>query len=323
MGYTHFTNFYRLEISILLNKGHSLRDIARQLKKNPSSISREIKNNSVKGIYDPAKAQHKVWIKRAKSKYQGMKIRNDQELESYVREKLSRHWSPEEISNRIKNHDQHITYVSPPIIYKYVYSVYGQAYSRFLFRKRYRRRKKSGAKQAREIIKNRVFIDQRPQYINEQKRYGHWEGDVLGTIKSDKARVVGLVERKSKFFLAGKIPRLKYAVDGFDQLSSPYHQLFHSITLDNGPENARHEELAARTFFCFPYRSWEKPLIENTFMRLRRFIPKKSSINNYSDEDIRRFVEIMNDTPRKCLNYRTPREVFEKQLLKAGVALDY
>jgi len=318
MGYKHFTKIDRLEISILLNKGHSIRDIARILKKSPSSISREIKNNSTKGIYDPNKAHHKSRVKRSKSKYQGMKIRKNSGLEEYVQDKLGRHWSPEEISNRIKNHDKHIPYVSPPIIYKYLYSDYGQKYCKFLYSKYYRKQKKTGKKNAREIIKNRVFIDKRPKYINEQKQYGHWEGDVLGAIKSDKARVVGLVERKSKFFLAGKVPRLKYAMDGFNILSNSYHKLFHSVTLDNGPENARHQELIARTFFCFPYRSWEKPLIENTFMRLRRFIPKKSSLKKYSHEDIAKFVDIMNNTPRKCLNYRTPKEVFEEQLLKVG-----
>jgi len=82
------------------------------------------------------------------------------------------------------------------------------------------------------------------------------------------------------------------------------------MTLDNGVENARHEELKVKTYFCHPYSSWEKPIVENTFGRLRRFIPKKTSLTNYTDEQISPIIEMMNDTPRKKLGYRTPREVF-------------
>lgn len=318
MGYTHFTKIDRLEISILLNKGHSIRGIGHSLGKNPSSISREIKNNSVQGKYDPVKAHNKSLVKRSKSKYQGMKIRNNSDLENYIRNKLRRRWSPEEISGRIKKADKHISYVSPPIIYKYLYSVYGQTHCKYLYSKRYWKRKRKSEKTKREIIKNRVFIDFRPKIINEQKRYGDWEGDTLGAIKSDESRIAGAVERKSKYFLASKISRLKYTINGLRLMLNPYQRIFHSITLDNGVENVRYQELEAKTYFCHPYSAWEKPLIENTFMRLRRFVPKGVSLKNYSQNDINRFVDWMNNTPRKCLDFRTPREVFEEQLIKLG-----
>ena len=96
-------------------------------------------------------------------------------------------------------------------------------------------------------------------------------------------------------------------------LLNPHHDTFKSLTLDNGVENVRYEELNIDTYFCHPYSSWEKGAIENCFKRLRRFIPKKASLKDYSREDIIHFAKIMNDTPRKCLNWKTPKEVFEEQ----------
>jgi IS30 family transposase len=316
MGYQHFTKVDRRELSILLNKGYSYRDIGQALKKDPSSISREVRKRSdSKGNYDPDKADHKAYVKRKYSKYQGMKVRDDPELESYVQDKLQAHWTPEEISGRLKEIDTRITYVSPHGIYKYLYSQYGQPWCIYLFSRRYRKKKRETKKKtAREIIKNRISIEKRDALVNRRERYGDWEGDTLGAIKSDKARIGGLVERKSRYFLAFKVRRLKYTMDGFKKYLNPYHHIVHSLTLDNGVENARHQELDIKTYFCHPYSSWEKPTIENTFLRLRRFIPKKSSIKNIRQKDIQAYTAIMNNTPRKCLNFRTPKEVYEQQL---------
>lgn len=112
MSYTHFSKSDRLEISILLNRGYSHRDIAKSLEKHHSSISREILNHSVKGQYDPNKAQTRAVKKRRKSKYRGMRIKNNPDLESYVTDKIKRYWSPEQISGRIKNIEINIQYVS-------------------------------------------------------------------------------------------------------------------------------------------------------------------------------------------------------------------
>lgn len=311
MRYKHFTKLDRKELSVLLNKGYSLRDIGRVLKKNPSSISREIQTNSVKGIYDPDKANQKARTKRKESKYLGMKIINNPDLEEYVRNKIASHCTPDQIAGRLREVDQHLLYVSPVSIYKYLYSIYGQSLCKYLPSKRYHRRKRGQKKQRREIIKNRVFIDRRPKTINERKRFGHFEGDVLGTPKSDQKRIIGLVERQSLYLMADQVKQLKYAVDGFNKQLNPYREILGSITLDNGPENARHNELETKTYFCRPYSSWDKPLIENTFGRLRRFIPKKQRIRNLSDEQLQQIVNIMNNTPRRLLSYRTPQEVFE------------
>lgn len=167
-----------------------------------------------------------------------------------------------------------------------------------------------------------MSIEQRPAIVSERTRFGDFEGDTLGKIKTDKEVIAGLVERMSRYLFLGKEPGLKYTMDGFNKQLNPYQSIIESLTLDNGVENVRYEELGIDTFFCHPYSSWEKGSIENSFQRLRRFLPKRASLSDYSNEDIRRFAYLMNNTPRKCLNFRTPREVFEEQLILKKLSLE-
>ncbi len=124
--YHHIKKAERLEIAILLNKGYSFRDIAKALKRSPNTISREIRENSIKGKYDPVKAQHKAYVKRKYSKYQGMKIVENSQLREYVKEKLKESWFEKQIAGRLKNVDTHLPYTSHRVIYKFIYSVYGR-----------------------------------------------------------------------------------------------------------------------------------------------------------------------------------------------------
>jgi IS30 family transposase len=320
MSYKHIIFSDRLEISILLKKGYSHRDIARALGKNHSSVSREIKNNSVNGVYDPVKADAKSKVKRSKSKYQCMKIVEHSKLADYIEINLrDNHWTPEEIAGRWNNENNfdkngRIVIISAPTIYKYLYSNRGQRLCKYLCSKRYtKRRRKEGGKQKKQLIPNRISIEERPETVAMRTEFGHWEGDTLGRVRSDSEAVVGLVERMSRFLLIDKVPMLKYTVNGFKMFLNPHHDTFKSLTLDNGVENIRYEELNVDTYFCHPYSSWEKGAIENCFKRLRRFIPKKSSLKDYTREQIIGFAEIMNNTPRKCLNWKTPKEVFKEQ----------
>lgn len=322
MKYSHLAKSNRLEISILLNRDYSHREIGKSLKKHHSSISREVNDNSVNGKYDPAKAHIKAVKKRRKSKYQGMKIRENPELENFVTNKMKSYWSPEEIAGRIKNIGSGMEYVSAPSIYKYLYSSHGQYLHSYLYSGRWCKRKRYGIKGPKKTkIPNRVSIEKRPKIVAKRTRFGDFEGDTLGRIRRDSEVIVGSVERISRFLVIDKVPGLKYAVDGLKKCLSPYQNVIETLTLDNGPENARYEELGIKTFFCHPYSSWEKATMENSFCRLRRFIPKGSSLNDYGNADISRFAELMNDTPRKCLNYRTPKEVFEEQLLLKKLSL--
>lgn len=240
-----------------------------------------------------------------------MKVRERPELEAYVAERLALGWSPERIAGRWKL-ETGIT-IHHAGIYKYLYSAHGQPLCRYLKYRRYGRRKRKVVRGTRELIKNRVFIDERPAVVNERERYGDFEGDTLGVPRQTHTTLVAAIERKSRYLLAQKISRLKYAMDGFKELLSPLPA--RSLTLDNGVENVRYEELAIPTYFCHPYSSWEKGQIEQAFSLIREYIPKKANLADYSDATIAVIVDTINQTPRKCLGFRTPQEVFEEQFL--------
>lgn len=311
MRYQHIGKTERLELAVLLKKGYSLRSIAEAMGRSPSSVSREIAKRSVKGRYDPEKAHHKAYVKRKYSKYQGMKIREHPALERFVRRKLERSWSPDRIAGRWERlHPRSIT-ITAKGIYKYVGSSFGAGLKPCLPRKGRKPRRIRQAHPA--IIQNRVFIDERPEVINQRERFGDFEGDTMGRAKSASSETLVVArERMSRYLLATKVPRLRYAIEGFHALLCPLPAS--SVTLDNGVENARYEELGVETYFCHPYSSWEKGSVEQGIGLIRRSIPKRADLARYSPERIRAIVKAINDTPMRCLDYRTPKEVFEEQL---------
>lgn len=307
MRYTHFSKTERLELSILLKKGYSIRAIARALERDPSSVSRELQHNKVNGIYNPRKAHHKAYVRRKYSKYQAMKIVGNSWLEEYIKKGLEAEWTPEEIAGRLAEEQGHRV-VSFKTIYKWLYSSYGAAWSRYLLSRRDHRKKRKSRKAKKILIPQRVFIDERPRIIEERTRLGDFEADLLGVPRWTQKTLAAVVDRASLYFQAIKIPRQKYAIEGYAAILADVRVA--SLTLDNDVAHVRYRELGVETYFCHPYRSWEKPIIENTFQRLRRWIPKRANLADYSNEDIAAIVDRMNNTPRKRLGYRTPYEVF-------------
>ncbi|MDI6883059.1 MAG: IS30 family transposase [Patescibacteria group bacterium] len=310
MRYKHFSKTDRLELSILLKKGYSLREIGRALKKDPSSVSREIKENSVNGEYDPHKAHHKAYVKRKYSKYQGMRIRENPELKRYLEEKIKSGWSPEQVAGRwnLETGDK----LHHKTIYKYLYSAYGQYLCRYLYSKSYRKKRRRKKKSPRVLIPNRIFIDQRPEVANLRLQFGHYEGDTMGRSKSASPETLVVVrERLSRKLFAIKVPQLKWTVDGLKYILNSLPVV--SLTLDNGVENVHYQELRVLTFFCHPYSSWEKGSIEQGIKLFRRYIPRRADLKDYSLKDISAILERINNTPLKCLGWRTPNEVFEEQ----------
>lgn len=322
MRYKHFSKTNRLEISVLLKKGYSIRDIACAMGRNPSSISREIKRNSVKGQYDPSKADHKAYVARHDSKYQGMKVRENYDLEKYIRGKMQSpfNWSPEQIAGRWNKETG--MKLKADTVYKYLYSSYGNYLCKYLKYKRHKKRRRKGVKSVRELIPNRVWIDVRPDIINSRSRFGDLEADTMGRPRHATQQTLAVIrERKSRKLLAIKVRRLKYAMDGFKKLLSPYQDILESLTMDNGVENVRYQELAIPTFFCHPYSSWEKGSVEQGIGLIREYIPKKADLKDYSAGDIHAILNTINNTPMKCLNWSTSNEVFEEQLQLAADAV--
>jgi IS30 family transposase len=238
-----------------------------------------------------------------------MKIRQRPALEELIKTMLEASWTPEQIAGRLREAHEGRTIVSAKGIYKWLYSPYGMMWRQYLASKRNKPRRRRGRRRRKILIPNRIFIDNRPREADWRIRTGDFEGDTLGVPKSSRETLAGVVDRRSLYFLAIKISRRGQAIDGYGKLLSRIP--VHSLTLDNGVEHARYETLGVPTYFSHPYRAWEKPIIENTFQRLRRFLPKKARLDDYEEKQISAILKLMNDTPRKCLAYRTSEEVFQ------------
>ena len=211
MKYHHFTSSERLEISILKKKNYSNRAIALVLGCSHTSIVRELRRNAMKKGYVARNAKMKARVRRKQSKYQGMRIQDRPELKAYVIKYLEEHWTPEEISGRLKGVDTHLPYVSAKGIYKWLYSAWGQRYCPLLPKQRYKPKPRKGKKTKREMIPNRVGIEKRPEEANSRSEYGHYETDaaVSGKKTGAKAALTLLHERKARFTRLQKIPNLK------------------------------------------------------------------------------------------------------------------
>lgn len=314
MNYQHLRPEERVEIAVLKGKGYSLRSIAKALGRSHSSLSRELKRNEVSGTYEAPKAQHKAYVSRKYSKYQGMKVAEHTGLEKYIQEKLKKHWTPEQIAGRLRD-EASLPYVSRMGIYKYLYSSYGQKYCEYLPSKRYRPKRRKGKKTEREMIPNRVGIEERPAEVDGREIFGHYEADtVVSKRNTGKAALCVLEERMSRKTFIKRIPSMRPGKNNKALRQMSKNLPMKTLTLDNGIENKHHEKLSKQLkisiFFCNVYRSWEKGGVENTNGRIRRFFPKGTNFSKIKPAAIAKVQLIMNNTPRKCLNYKTPNEMF-------------
>jgi transposase, IS30 family len=321
MKHTHLTDTERLEMSILLGKGYSLRAIGEAMDRSHTSISREIERNSVDGRYNPKRAKAKARNRRNLSKYQGMKVHERPELQKYIVARLKLFWTPEEIAGRLKEVDTHLPYISGKGVYKWLYSAFGQRYCYLLPKKRHKPRKKRKKNIKREMIPNRIGIEHRPVAASERTECGHFEEDTMvsGRKTKSKSALAILCDRKARYSKLKRMPNMKPKthVNAQKEMAKNIH--IKTITYDNGIENKNHAELAQELsvsiFFCNPYSSWEKGTVENTIGRIRRFIPKGADFATYTDVQIQKIEDWLNHTPRKCLNFLTPYEIMTKNLL--------
>jgi IS30 family transposase len=310
--YHHLTRQERVEIAYLKNKkGYSINAVAEAIGRSKSTISEEISKNSVNGIYAPKKAQHKAYVKRKYSKYQGMKIVQDDKLRDYVEEKIKEDWSPEQVAGRLKEIDKHIKYASREAIYKYIYSAYGRQLEKYL---RYKGKRRKGGKSKSASIGNRTFIDQRPEIANNRARFGDWEGDLIVSGRNGKGVLLVLHERKTRFPVIEKIMSRKTSVinDHIYQRTGGF-VCFKSLTIDSDVSFQKHQEISkiigAPVYFCHPYHAWEKGGVENTNKWIRQYVPKGSDISRFSKKYIKEVEVKLQNRPRKCLGYKTPMEV--------------
>jgi len=322
--YKHMAKIERLEISILLRKGYSVSEIATELGRNRSTVYRELKRNAVSGEYSGPKAAHKAYVRRKYSKYQGMCIVDDMKLREYIETKLLiDDWSPEQIAGRLAS-EAGLEKVSAPTIYKYIRSPYGRQLEYELKLVKLKRTKKHQRKVTQ--LKDRIFIDKRPQAANIRAQYGHWEGDFIVSGKAyGNSSLFVLHERVSRYTLIRKLTA-RTAQNVEDVLVGSTQRLgpFKSLTLDNDIAFRRHQKLSelleAPVYFCQPYHSWEKGGVENVNRLIRRYVPKGCDISRYSAQEIAEVERKINGKPRKILGYKMASELFEQYKKEAQYA---
>lgn len=302
----------RNEISVLLEKRYSLRDISKAISRSVSTISEEIKNNSVRGKYDPAKADHKAYVRRHNASFRGKKIVANRELRSFVEKHLLDGQSPEAISGRLKNQEKYLPPVSKGTICNYLDSPYGKVIGLKLKRKK---RPKRGVKKKK--LSDRIFIGKRPKIIEKRGRVGDAEADFIVACKSGKGVLLVVVCRKSRTTFLEIIHDV--SIDevhrAFLRIKKRFPEL-RSLTLDNDILFRMHKTLSRllgmKIYFCHPYHSWEKGGVENVNKFIRKYIPKGSDLSLYTAEEIVEIEKRCNRRFMKCLGYATPEEKLDE-----------
>jgi IS30 family transposase len=308
----------------LKSTGISLHNIAKQVCKDVSTISREIARNTGGRGYRFNQADNAASARRSKASQTSTKM--TEELTVTIDSRLSEDWSPEQISGRLKLEGVLISHES---IYLHVWAdkQAGGALYQHLRHHGKRYNKRSSGKAGRGCIPNRVDITERPAIVKEKTRIGDWEGDTVISAVS-KTALLTLVDRCSKFTLMKKIGQ-KTAENVRVAMAEKMREFphpAHTITYDNGMEFAAHEDIAndlnSKVYFATPYHSWERGLNEHTNGLIRQYLKKRLDFKNVTDDEVQLIENKLNNRPRKVLQYRTPFEVaFAGTHSTPGVAL--
>lgn len=299
-----------VRIETFIEAGYKTGEIAIQIGKDYTTVYRCLKNNSnEEGKFIAQEAWEKVCRRRVDKKQ--VRILPDSILEKYILVKIEEHWSPEQIAGKWeKEHEETLCHET---IYQYIYKHQPQLVKMYFRRKG---KKYQHDRKDKHQIKNRRMIDERPESVELRKEIGHWEGDTI-VGKDHKGSIVTNVERLSGLLIASKTKDrsaqsiLDATVEDFKNLPN---DLKISMTYDNGKEFAYHEEIEKQAnmtvYFAHAYSPWERGSNENTNGLLREFIPKGTDFDTVSDEDLARYVELLNNRPRKRLGFLTPKEFF-------------
>jgi len=318
MSYSHLSLEERLCIVKMCYENKSIRAIARFLSRSPSSISREVKRNSINKVYWYDSAQH---LASQRKRYpRSQKRKSHAALYDLVIKKLIEGLSPDIIAGRLKREYGSLKMrVSHETIYQWILSdaSRGGVLYRLLHRHHKKRHKQGRSKRRREFA-GRVPISKRPKVVEDKVRFGDWESDTMEGGRS-LGGLATHVERKSCYLVVGKL---------IDKRSSTFmdatikafkfidKRLIKTFTTDNGSEFAEFKRLGkatkSRIYFAEPYSPWQRGLNENTNGLLRRNFPKGCNFHEIDDNLIQRVVNKLNHRPRKSLKYRTPYEVLFK-----------
>jgi IS30 family transposase len=316
--FSHFNVEQRCEIARRREACESLRQIAAALDCAPSSIARELKRNASATAYRAVYADEQAHARR----WRGSKLLRNPALQTRVLDCLGLHWSPEMVAARLGEEGVSISYES---IYRFIAAQIARtnnyAWRRYLPRgksKRGRRPRKGGS--PAKHIRQRVALAQRCADADDRRQPGHWEADLMLFSTYGQA-VLALHERTSRLTALVLQPS-KAALPTADTLCRLLEplppRLRRTLTFDNGTEFAFHylvrDRLNIKTFFCDPHAPWQKGGVENAIGRLRRWLPRRTDLRTLPPQHLLHVAQLYNHTPRKCLNFRTPAEVFAQLL---------
>lgn len=312
MSYSQLTEGERYQIYGLLKEGLTQKDIAKNVNRSESTISRELNRNRGKRGYRPKQANCLSVERRQTAK---KRIKLTPKVQESIRSLIKQELSPEQVVGTIEKH-LHIKF-HHETIYQFIYedkAQGGQLYKHLRIANKLRR-KRYGSYDRRGQIVNRVSIDERPKVVDEKTRIGDWEGDtIIG--KGHKGALLTLVERKTLYTiivpLQGKFAdKLREAVIA---VLEPIKERVHTITYDNGKEFAEHEAMAkaleADVYFAHPYASWERGINENTNGLIRQYFPKGTDLTKVTQDQAQFVMDRLNNRPRKTRGGKTPNELF-------------
>lgn len=321
MSYHHLTQKERYVIYHLRLMRLSYREIGRRLGRHHTTIAREEERNGrVFGAYLDEPAHHWALARRRQPRH--TRRQSNRPLADYVLQGLEQDWSPGAISGRLPVDfpKDPAMRISAEGIYRWVYqdAAHGGALYQHLLRRHKKRRRQWRYGTGRGLIPERISIHERPVSVAKRVRFGHWEGDSVEGAKGSGG-ITTHVERKSRLLVAAKLEDKRAetfsqaAIAALSQLPAKWRK---TLTVDNGKECAQFKQIETATdmvvYFADPYAPWQRGTNENTNGLLRHYFPKGIDWRTVSKEALASVVEKLNNRPRKCLGYRTPREVFLK-----------
>ena len=320
MSYTHFTLNERKFLQQLLAQGYSFRKIADFLGRNVSSVSREVnRNRSKTPTKKPSNNKFRYHSWRAQTLYiirrraiHNYRLKPDSAEWNYITEKLHLFWSPEQICHRWRLDHPNEPVFGTATIYRYIKANRFENVSRKIHLRR-RGKFMLPRNACYNTIQPERIIPHWPDVIRNRQRLGDWEGDtVYGGV--GKGLLVTQVDRKSRYLCAALLPK-RDAVLTRQTIVKMLHGLpVCSISLDNGSEFSQFRELEAQlhthVYFAEPHKPWQRGTNENTNDILRFFFPKGFDFHSITQEDVDAVVDLLNNRPRKCLDWATPSEIF-------------
>lgn len=329
MAYKHLTIEEREIIQRGLWDKKSIRQIAKEIGRPHSSVSREVQKNIApeRRSYTPRVAHIRA-LENRKNRGRNNRLKDDS-VRLYVVSHLKERWSPEQIAGRIKSEIGET--ISHEAIYQFIYAqVHRNGYGllrkdcedlRIYLRRRRKRRIHKGSRRCQRIFKQKgVSIDERPLVVNERSRIGDWEGDSVESI-DHKPGINTLVERKTGYVFITKLKDRTSASTSsavVSRMNILPNKARRTLTVDNGKENfdwkSIQEKTKLKVFYAHPYSSWERGTNENTNGLIRDYFPKKTDFSQVTDEEIEKVEYDLNMRPRKRLGFKTPLEALSGAL---------